>query len=57
VKIETIWTEREGANVIYALQQRYGNLGARTLLKYAVRETVEMGRIRRQIERNAQKRR
>ena len=57
MKIETIWTEREGANVIYALQQRYGNLGARTLLKYAVRETVEMGRIRRQIERNAQKRR
>lgn len=44
MKIETIWTESEGANVIHALRRRYGNLTARVVIKLAAREVAELQR-------------
>lgn len=55
MKIETIWTEREGQNVLYALRQKFGDLAPRTLAKYAIREVIEMDRVRHNMEHNARK--
>ena len=55
MKIDSIWTDSEGHNVLYALRQKYGDLAPRTLVKYAVRELIETERVRRNIERNAHK--
>ena len=55
MKIEMIWTESEWENVEFCLKQKYGDLKPRTLAKYAVRELVEMERVRHNSQRNAQK--
>jgi len=47
MKINTVWTDGEGTNVLYALRKKFGNLAPRTLVKYAVRAYVEQARLER----------
>jgi hypothetical protein len=47
LKIESIWTQNEGYNVLYALRKRFGDKAPRTLIKWAVRDYVELLRKKR----------
>lgn len=40
----SVFTQNEGGNVLYALRERYGNLSESVLLKYAAREVTELQR-------------
>ena len=55
MKLESVWTENEAQNVKFALRERYGDLAERTLVKYAVRELVEIHRIQKQAKQYAYK--
>jgi hypothetical protein len=45
--IKSVFTESEGDNILYVLKKTYGNLKPKTLIKYAIREFVEIKRLER----------